>query len=166
MAYIAKIMLSDQNHGGRQDIKGNMENTDLRGMSRLIVIMNPSLVYINQPSKNASYQYYYHFPGLISFFFFPVNGLDLFFVCFIFVGVQLIYNIVLASGLQQSESVTHIHICTFFFLDSFPIQAIRVLSRVPSAIQQVLISYLFYIQQCVCVNPNLPIYPSPTHIPW
>ena len=28
----------------------------------------------------------------------------------------------------------------------------RVLSRVPCAIQQVLISYLFYIQQCVCVN--------------
>ena len=26
-----------------------MENTDLRGMSRLIVIMNPSLVYINTP---------------------------------------------------------------------------------------------------------------------
>ena len=37
----------------------------------------------------------------------------------------------------------------------------RVLSRVPRAIWQVLISYLFYIQQCVYVNPNLPIYPSP-----
>ena len=36
----------------------------------------------------------------------------------------------------------------------------RVLSRVPCAIQQALISYLFYIQQCVYVNPNLPIYPS------
>ena len=38
----------------------------------------------------------------------------------------------------------------------------RVLNRVPCTIQQVLISYLFYIQQCVYVNPNLPIYPSPT----
>ena len=37
----------------------------------------------------------------------------------------------------------------------------RALSRVPCAIQQVLISYLFYIQQHVYVNPNLPIYPSP-----
>ena len=36
------------------------------------------------------------------------------------------------------------------------------LSRVPCAIQQVLISYLFYTQyqQCICVNPNLPIPPT------
>ena len=39
----------------------------------------------------------------------------------------------------------------------------RVLSRVPCAIQQVLMSYLFYIQQCVYVSPNLPIYPSPPY---
>ena len=42
-----------------------------------------------------------------------------------------------------------------------------VLSRVPCVIQYVLISYLFYTQyqQCICVNPNLPI-PPPlvTHI--
>ena len=36
----------------------------------------------------------------------------------------------------------------------------RVLRRVPRAIQQVL-SYLFYIQQCVHITPNIPIYPSP-----
>ena len=35
----------------------------------------------------------------------------------------------------------------------------RALGRVPCAIQQVLISYLFYTQcqQCIYVNPNLPI---------
>ena len=38
----------------------------------------------------------------------------------------------------------------------------RALSRVPCAIQQVLNSYLFYTyyQQCICVNPNLPIHPT------
>ena len=37
----------------------------------------------------------------------------------------------------------------------------RALSRVPCVIQQVLISYLFYTQQCICVNPNLPVHPTP-----
>ena len=41
----------------------------------------------------------------------------------------------------------------------------RALSRVPCATQQVLISYLFYIQQCVYFNPNLPIHPThPSHL--
>ena len=52
----------------------------------------------------------------------------------------------------------------FLFLRFFShIGHYRVLSRVPCAIQQVLISYLLYIQQCVYVNPNLPIYPSPPY---
>ena len=33
----------------------------------------------------------------------------------------------------------------------------RALSRVPCGIQQVLISYAVYIQQCVYVNPNIPM---------
>ena len=39
----------------------------------------------------------------------------------IFIGI-LIYHVVLVSGVQQSESVIHIHIPTllFFFLDFFP----------------------------------------------
>ena len=41
----------------------------------------------------------------------------------IFIGVQLIYNVVLVSGVQQSESVIHIHISTLF-LDSFLVQAV------------------------------------------
>ena len=32
----------------------------------------------------------------------------------------------------------------------------RALSRVPCAIQYVLISYLFYTQQCIYVSPNIP----------
>ena len=37
----------------------------------------------------------------------------------------------------------------------------RSLSRVPCAIQQALISYLFYTQQSIYVSPNLPIRPTP-----
>ena len=32
----------------------------------------------------------------------------------IFIGVELIYNVVLVSAVQQSESVIHIHISTVF----------------------------------------------------
>ena len=37
----------------------------------------------------------------------------------------------------------------------------KILSIVPCVIQQVLVVYLFCIQQCVYVNPKLLIYPSP-----
>ena len=40
-----------------------------------------------------------------------------------FTGVQLIHSVVLVSGIQQSESIIHIHLSALF-LDSFPIQAI------------------------------------------
>ena len=35
----------------------------------------------------------------------------------------------------------------------------RALSRVPCALQ-VLINYLFYTQQCIYVNPHLPVHPT------
>ena len=44
--------------------------------------------------------------------------------------------------IQQSESVVHIYP---LLLDFLPIEVSRAWSRVPCAIQQVLISYLFYI---------------------
>lgn len=40
----------------------------------------------------------------------------------------------------------------------------RALSRVPCAIEQALISCLFYAQQCKYVNPNLPIHLIPSQI--
>ena len=36
------------------------------------------------------------------------------FFSLIFIGVQVIYNVVLVSGLQKSESVIYIHISTPF----------------------------------------------------
>ena len=53
-------------------------------------------------------------------------------------GVQLLYNLVLVSAVQQNESATGIHIS--------PLCHHRALSRVPCAVQQVLIGYLFYTE--------------------
>ena len=52
----------------------------------------------------------------------------------IFIGVQLMYN-VLISGVQQSESVIHIHTYTLFLRLFSHIGRYRVLSRVPCVIQ-------------------------------
>ena len=58
----------------------------------------------------------------------------------------MIYNVVSVSGVQQSESHIYIYplfLLFFFFFRFFShIGHYRVLSRVPCAIQQVLISYV------------------------
>ena len=65
------------------------------------------------------------------------------------------------STVQQNESLIHIHISPFFGFPSHLGHHIT-LSRGPCAIQYVLIRCLFYTQyqQCICVNPNLPMYSS------
>ena len=79
--------------------------------------------------------------------------------------VQLIYNVVLVSSVQQNDSVIHIYVASqlarFFFRFFSIIGYYKILSIVSCAIQQVLYVYLFYIQQCVYVNPKLLIYLSP-----
>ena len=70
----------------------------------------------------------------------------------IFIGVQLPYNVVLVSAVQQSESVICILYPLFFRFPSH-LGHHRSLSRVPCAIHQALISYLFYTQQCIYVKP-------------
>ena len=101
-----------------------------------------------------------------------------------FIEVQLIYIVVLVSGVQQSDSVIHIHtyiyiyiyihiyihiyICVYiyvyiyiFFFRFFSLVGYyKMLSIVPCAIQQIYVGYLFYIQQYVYVNSKLLIYPS------
>ena len=80
------------------------------------------------------------------------------------VEVQLTYNVILVSGVQQSDSVIYIYtyICLYIFFFRFfsTLGYYKKLSIVPCAIQQVLVGYLFYIQQCVYFNTNLLIYPS------
>ena len=73
--------------------------------------------------------------------------------------VQLIYSVVLISGVQHSDSVLHVCVYSFFFS---LIGYYKTLSTVSCAIQQVLVGYLFYIVQCVYANPKLLIYPSLT----
>ena len=60
-----------------------------------------------------------------------------------FIEVQLIYNVVLVSGLMQSESVIYTHLSTTFQILSHT-GYYRVLSIAPSVIQQALISYFIY----------------------
>ena len=54
----------------------------------------------------------------------------------------------LVSSIQQSEAFIHISILFSF---SFPLGHHRELSRVPYAIHQILISYLFYYIDIVCI---------------
>ena len=70
--------------------------------------------------------------------------------------------------LQVYSKVNQLYIYIFPFFSRFfsHLGYYRILSIFPCAIQQVLISYLFHIQQCVHVNPNLLIYPSPPHFPF
>ena len=83
-----------------------------------------------------------------------------------FFGVQLIYNVTLVLVYSKvTWFYTHTHICSFFFRFFSHIGYHRILSRVPYAIWQILVGYLSYTQQCcVCVNPKILIYPSPSHL--
>ena len=76
-----------------------------------------------------------------------------------FIEVQSIYTAVLVSGIQQSESVIYIHT---LLKSSF--QILFLYCSLQSIEQSFLCYtvgsyYLFYIQQFVYINPNLPIYP-------
>ena len=68
----------------------------------------------------------------------------------IFIGAQFIYSVLLASGIQQSESI--INISNLLLLLFSHISHHRVLSRISYAIQQVLISYLFINIYCLLVQ--------------
>ena len=85
--------------------------------------------------------------------------LECFFSKLILIGVQLFYNVVLFL-LQSKINQPYIYMCSLpFGLPSH---------QVPSAIQCGLLSYLFctQYQECIWVNPNLPIPPTHTFPPW
>lgn len=82
------------------------------------------------------------------------------YVCiFTFTEVQLIHNADFASAVEQSEPVIHIHVSALFLRFRLHEGHHGALSRAPRAVQQVLTSYLFYIQWSVSVSPSLSIYP-------
>ena len=56
---------------------------------------------------------------------FDINHSKIFFLNFLFyIGVQLINNVVLVSGVQQSDSVIHIHVSILFQI-LFPIRLLQ-----------------------------------------
>ena len=69
----------------------------------------------------------------------------LFLVIFFLIEIWLIYNVTLVSGVQQSDSVIYI----FFFRLFSIIGYYEILNTVPCALRQVLVGFLFYIQQWV-----------------
>ena len=77
--------------------------------------------------------------------------LKLFFFKLIFIIVDLQCCIIFL--LYNRVNLLYIHIYPLFFRFYSHIGHYRVLSRVPCAVQQVLISHLFDIWQCVYVNP-------------
>ena len=79
----------------------------------------------------------------------------------------LLYNVVLISTVQQSESAVLIPVSPLFWI-SFPFGSLQSVEESSLCYTQVLISYLFYTQhqQCVYVSPKLPTHLSPLPSPW
>ena len=73
-------------------------------------------------------------------------------------------------SLYSKVDQPYVHIYPLFFVFPSHLGHPKALSRVPCAIQQVLINYLFYTQQCEYVNPNLPVHhispPPNTQYPY
>ena len=83
-----------------------------------------------------------------------------------FIGVQLLYNVVLVSAVHQSESAICLHIFPLF-LNFLPIQATTeqwVEFPVLFSMFSSVICFKHSINQCIYVNPNLPIHPTPLSI--
>ena len=100
---------------------------------------------------------------------------DIFLIVIIFkIKVQLIYYVMLVSGVQQRDSGEYIYIYTFIYICIytqiymyicmrifqivFPYMLLKNIEYSSLCYNQVLVVYLFYIQQCVSVNPNLLIH--------
>ena len=75
------------------------------------------------------------------------------------VEVQSIYKCQVSFRVCSSYSVVCIYRPTFRFFSL--LGHYKTLTIVPCAVQQVLVSYLFHVQPCVCVNPKLLIGPPP-----
>ena len=76
-----------------------------------------------------------------------------------FIGVQLLYSIVLFSAVQQSESVIHI---SSLFQISFPFRSPQNIEQgfLLNGFSLVNLSYTQYLEH-IHLNPHLPIHPTP-----
>ena len=100
-------------------------------------------------------------------------GLEPKFLCLFFFEVQLVYTVLLTSGVQPSDLVilcvfVYIHVSIFFFRFFFIIGCSKILNAVLCAIQQILVKSLavlcIVVSICQSQTPNLslPIYPLVT----
>ena len=80
-----------------------------------------------------------------------------------FLSIQLIYNVVLVSDVQHSDSFTHT--CTFFFILLSITAYHTILNTGPCAIQQGPVIYLLYIYNLRMLTPNSPFIPSHSYLP-
>ena len=81
----------------------------------------------------------------------------------------MIYNVLLVSGVQQSDSVIHVHIfILFYILFSHRLSQNTEQSSLCYAVGPCWLSTLpnIYSGMCVCVHPRLLIYPSLPHFPF
>ena len=84
-----------------------------------------------------------------------------YFLLILCIGIQLLYNTVLISTIEQirgSVICKHISLSSGF---SFHLGHHKAPTRVPYAIQQAFTSYLSNAQQCIHVNLNIPVYSMP-----
>ena len=82
------------------------------------------------------------------------------FLKLIFIGVWLIYNVVLVSAVQQSESVIHIHISTLFQI-LFPSRSLQSIEQ--SSLCYTVGSYwlsILHIVVCLCQSQSPSLSPS------
>ena len=95
------------------------------------------------------------------------NSCLLFIYLFLFflIGIWLIYNIVLVSGIEQSQSVIHIYLSILFQI-LFYYRHYKMFNIVPYAIQQVLVVYFMY--SSVCMEKGMAPHSSTLawKIPW
>ena len=103
-----------------------------------------SLTYFNQgqslgPSTLMQIELFHSFYFILNFLFCTV--------------IQLINYVVIVSGGQQRDSAIHIHVSILPQISSHPGFQVT-LSRVPCAIQLVLIGYPSYIYQCHIILIN------------
>ena len=80
-----------------------------------------------------------------------------------FIEVELVYNVVLISGVQQSDSV--IHICTFFFIFFSVMVHHRILNIVPCAISRTLLFIHSLCNSLHLLIPNSQSTPLPPPLP-
>ena len=90
---------------------------------------------------------------------------------YIYISIYIPVSIYVSMSLCLYVSIYHLSIYLSMYIYSFfrffsLIGYYKILDIIPCAIQQVLVVYLIYIQQYVCVNPKLLIYLPPLHPLW